>query len=449
MYGLGLWCSSIQPVLLVQPLWHEPCYNPPTLGTAVADAAMMAMTANEDVRVSTVVTAPFNTLSTASTRSIAQALARDFAKTAVERDRRAGTPKAERDALRASGLLTMSIPRAYGGLGASWSETLDVVRILARADSSLAHLFAFQHLMLATVRLFAQPAQWEPWFEHTAQRHWFWGNALNPLDERMLSTRHDGWREFSGIKSFCSGTLDSEMLIVSATEKAQSALVIAAIPTQRSGIKPIHDWDNIGQRQTDSGSVVFEKVRVEEEEILADPGPLSTPFACLRPLIAQISLVFIYLGIAEGAFEEARHYTRHEARPWFRAGVEHIEQDPYIIERYGEFWIGLEAARSVAERAAQQLDHAWARGIALSATERGELAVMIAAAKALSSRSGLDICTRMFEVAGARATHAGLALDRYWRNLRTHSLHDPLDYKVRELGEWALSGRYPTPTFYS
>ena len=55
----------------------------------------------------------------------------------------------------------------------------------------------------------------------------------------------------------------------------------------------------------------------------------------------------------------------------------------------------------------------------------------------------------MFEVAGARATHAGLALDRYWRNLRTQSLHDPVDYKTRELGEWALTGRAPVPTFYS
>ena len=49
----------------------------------------------------------------------------------------------------------------------------------------------------------------------------------------------------------------------------------------------------------------------------------------------------------------------------------------------------------------------------------------------------------------AEARNAGLALDRYWRNLRTQSLHDPVDYKVRELGEWALTGSAPVPTFYS
>ena len=82
----------------------------------------------------------------------ARALAEAFARTAVERDQRGGTPKAERDALRDSGLLRLSIPREYGGLGADWTLTMRVVRELAQADSSIGHVFAFHHLMLATVR---------------------------------------------------------------------------------------------------------------------------------------------------------------------------------------------------------------------------------------------------------------------------------------------------------
>lgn len=82
---------------------------------------------------------------------IATQLAARFAATAAERDLRGGTPKAERDALRHSGLLGLMIPAAYGGLGANWRETLDIVRVFAAADSSIAHVFAFQHLMLATI----------------------------------------------------------------------------------------------------------------------------------------------------------------------------------------------------------------------------------------------------------------------------------------------------------
>lgn len=385
----------------------------------------------------------------ASPQQVAQGLASTFAATAAERDVRGGTPKVERDLIRDSGLLALSIPVEFGGLGGNWRDTLEVVRILSRADSSLGHVFGFHHLMLATVRLFAMPSQWQPWLEQTARRQWFWGNALNPLDERTISRVQGDSREFNGQKSFCSGALDSEMLIASALEEGTGKLLVAALPTARSGIQVVPDWNNMGQRQTDSGSVTFEKVRVENRDLLLDPGPLSTPFSCLRPLVAQLVLANIYLGIAEGAFQEASHYTLNEARPWHASQVGSTDHDPYVLGHYGDFWVGLESGRVLTDRAADKLDQAWLRGGALTELERGEVAVAIATAKVSATQTGLDICSRMFDVAGARATHGGLRLDRYWRNLRTHTLHDPVAYKVRELGAWALRQQYPTPSFYS
>lgn len=386
--------------------------------------------------------------------TIARQLSEEFALTAIERDQIGGTPKLQRDQIRESGLLSLTIPKQYGGLGANWQLTMQIIREFAKSDSSISHVFAFQHLMLATVRLFSRKDQWEPWFEQTARQNWFWGNALNPTDNRTISKDFGGWYEFSGKKSFCSGAIDSEMLIASALEydpdtNQNSKLIIAAIPTGRTGVNVIQDWDNMGQRQTDSGSVNFERVRVERNEILADPGPLSTPFSCLRSLIAQLILTNIYLGIAEGAFEEARHYTLNEARAWSRSIALKPEDDPYTISHYGEFWANLESARAITELAATYLDAAWLKDESLTEAERGEVAIKIASAKILTTRIGLDITTRMFEVTGSRSTHAGLSMDRYWRNMRTHTLHDPIDYKIKELGEWALKQQYPTPTFYS
>lgn len=376
-------------------------------------------------------------------------LVRQFAATAAERDQAGGTPKIERDALRASGLLTLSVPTEFGGLGADWRTTLGVVRRLAQVDSSLAHVFGFHHLMLATVRLFAEPAQWQPWLTQTVQQGWFWGNALNPLDKRTTVQHHPGWHTFSGRKSFCSGSADSEMLIASALDEATGKLLIAAVPTSRAGITLHGDWNNMGQRQTDSGSVTFDQVRVEEHELLLKPGPLSTPQACLRPLLAQLIFSHMFLGVAEGAFEEARRYTRTEARPWFKSGVAEAGQDPYVLAHYGEFWVGLESSRLLVERAAALFDAAWQRGDQLTVEQRGQVAVAVSTAKVASSRHGLDLSSRLFEVTGARATHAALRLDRFWRNLRTQSLHDPIDYKLNELGQWALNEQWPLPSFYS
>ena len=99
------------------------------------------------------------------------------------------------------------------------------------------------------------------------------------------------------------------MLMASACDAESGELLIGAIPTARSGIILAHDWDNIGQRQTDSGSTTFERVRVEDHELLLDPGPLGTPFACLRPLIAQLIFCHVFLGLAK-AVSRRRGITR-------------------------------------------------------------------------------------------------------------------------------------------
>jgi alkylation response protein AidB-like acyl-CoA dehydrogenase len=379
----------------------------------------------------------------------ARGLAEQFAGTAVERDRRGGTPKHERGLIRKSGLLALSIPEELGGWGAEWSEVMAVVRAFARVDGSLAHVFGFHHLMLATARLFGEPGQWRPLLESTAREGWFWGNALNPLDARTALRREGGLTSITGQKSFCSGSPDSDMLIVSALRPPDPRLAIVAVPTRRAGISVREDWDNMGQRQTDSGSVEFADVRIEPGELLDNPGPLGSVFASLRPCIAQLILCNVYLGLAEGALEQARGYTSSSRRPWINSGVASASEDPYVLHRYGDMWVSLEGAGALTERAGERLSQAWEQADALTPEGRGRAAIAVAAAKVTTTRVGLDVASQVFDVMGARATTHGAGLDRFWRNLRTHTLHDPVDYKLRELGRFALAGEYPTPSFYS
>jgi alkylation response protein AidB-like acyl-CoA dehydrogenase len=104
------------------------------------------------------------------------------------------------------------------------------------------------------------------------------------------------------------------------------------------------------------------------------------------------------------------------------------------LRNYGEFRVGLESVRLLLERAARLFDEAWKRGDALDEQSRGYVAVAIATAKVAATRVGLDLSSRLFDVAGPRATHGALRLDRFWRNLRTQALHDPVDYKLQEPG---------------
>jgi alkylation response protein AidB-like acyl-CoA dehydrogenase len=389
-------------------------------------------------------------LQTADPVREAAAMAAEFRADAAQRDLAAGTPWAQRERMRASGLLKLMIPTQFGGLGSTWPITLRVVREIATADGSLAHLFGYHHLCAVTPHLVGTHAQREYWYTLTARDNLFWGNALNPLDPRTVLTRaEDDTVRLNGGKSFCTGSQGSDLLLVSATEPDQPGLRVAVLPTRRQGITVHDDWANRGQRQTDSGSVNFVDVLVEDSDRLGPPGVGGSVWASLRPSVTQSILSNIFLGVAQGAFAEALAYTRGLSKPFAGSKADRATDDPYILAHYGEMHVGLVAAAALLDATAERLQQAWLRDDALEVEERGACAAMVSMGKVAAARIALDVTNRMFEVMGARATAERYRFDRFWRNVRTLTLHDPLDYKVREVGDWVLNGQPPTPTFYS
>lgn len=374
-----------------------------------------------------------------------------LAATAVQRDREGGHAAEQRELIRASGLLALTIPEVHGGLGGGVPEFFQVVRRVARVDSALAHVLAFHHLQLYGVSLYGGPAATAHGARHlreTAEQRLFWGNALNPADTRLTAARDGaGWR-LDGVKSFCSGALGSDRLTVSATT-GEGAFLIGIVPTRREGVRVEQDWDAFGQRQTDSGTVRFDAVRLDDDELLQVPGQSPTPRATLRSQIAQLVMTHLYLGIGEGAFDEARRYTATRGRAWSASGVARAVDDPLVQHRYGDLWLKVRAAQAVAADAVDLLRRALERGDALTAQERGEVALAGAEAKVLAHRAGVEVSSQLFELTGARSTSAEFGLDRFWRNARVHTLHDPVDYKLRDLGRFFLDGRIPDPTAYS
>ncbi len=374
-------------------------------------------------------------------------LARQLAASAVERDKAGGSAPAERELLRGSGLLTLAVPQQYGGQGVAWPEIYRIVRHLAAADSSLAHLFAFQHLQVATILLFGSPEQQRHWLTRTVQENWFWGNATNGRDTGLALSPREEHLELNGSKSFCSGALGADALVIGVQRsKNPDDRVFIVLPSQREGLAVNQDWDGFGQRQTDSGTVQFEQVFVDSSELLGPVGP--SPRTTLRACLSQLILTQLYLGNAQAALDAALRYTREQSRAWPASGVAKASDAPFIQQRYGELWLRYRAAVPLAEQAAVRLQAAWEKS-ALTAAERAEVALAISEAKVVAVRAALDITSQIFENMGARATSSRYGFDRFWRNVRVHSLHDPVDYKVRDLGHWLLSGQGPQASLYS
>ena len=388
-------------------------------------------------------------LSTADALALAEPVARALAASAIARDQAGGHAAAERELIRDSGLLALTIPVDFGGLGARWPAFYAVLRRLAQADSALAHLFGFHHLQLAGLVLYGRPEQQQRLLRQTLTERWFWGNALNPLDKRLSATDTASGYRLDGVKSFASGSVGSDALTLSAWHEPSHSPLIAVLPTATPGITVHADWDAFGQRQTDSGTVSFHAVELPPELVLQAPGTTPSPRATLRSQIAQLIMANLYLGIAQGALDAGLRFNREEARAWFQSGVAASVDDPFVQHRYGELRLLVRPAEVLADTAAQVLQQALDQGEALTAADRGAVAIAVAEAKVLAHRAAVEVSSQLFELTGARATSARYGLDRFWRNARVHTLHDPVDYKLRDLGRRALSGEWPEPTAYS
>ena len=381
-------------------------------------------------------------------RKVAGTLAAD----AVAREEANRPPFAEVELAREAGLLDALVPAELGGQGLSWPDVLAAVRPSIRADASIGHVLTYHYLNSWRIRLNTRSDVIEALEREPAARRWFWGGAGNPRDAALdLVPDGDGFR-VTGRKFFATGAQVSDRITASGTRVDTGEKLAIVIDAHAEGVTHHDDWDNLGQRLSASGSVSFESVRVPDAQVLGSSGQAGEqfrPYPSLSILFFQLVLAHLHVGIAEGALAAASEYVRTKVRPWATSGVELAVEDPYLLEITGELVAQTAAADALTWRVTRQAEDAVARGWELTEAERGELAVDIATAKVASSRAVVEVTSKVFELTGARATTRATGFDRFWRNARTITLHDPVVYKAREIGEFTLAGTLPTPSNYS
>ncbi|BCS23091.1 thermophilic desulfurizing enzyme family protein [Aspergillus puulaauensis] len=395
----------------------------------------------------------------ARAREVADVLAQD----AAQRDQENKSPRAEVALLKHSGLLKLLGPKKYGGGEQPWSVGYQAIREVAKADGSIGMLLGYHLLWSTTANVVGTPEQIERTHELIISNNYFVGGAVNPRDSDLKITSDGDHIVFNGAKHFNTGGVVSDLTVLEGVLDGTEGHIFALVETRQAGIQFAHNWHNIGLRLTESGGVKIENVRVPWIDALgwdaSSKKPrediLLTSFAAL--LLPTIQLVFsnFYLGIAIGSLEFASKYSTANTRPWPFGGdnKDAATDEFYILERYGNFFAHLRATESLADRAGEQLSALYQKYSgnrpALTADERGEVAEWVASVKVVTTDVGLRVTSGVFEVTGARATALKVGLDRFWRDIRTHTLHDPVAYKNRELGRYALLKEYPTPSWYT
>jgi alkylation response protein AidB-like acyl-CoA dehydrogenase len=377
----------------------------------------------------------------------------DIAAGARERDLNDENPFDQVAALKRAGFGTLRLPDQFGGPGFSVRQLFSAVIDVAHADPIVAHIFR-THFWFVEERLRALAAQ--P--DDQISRRWLrevgsGGLVANAFSEkgslavgslvfntRLLPADTGGYR-LDGEKFYSTGTLFSDYLTVAATTDHDSVASVI-VPTDRAGVRIIDDWDGFGQRRTGTGTTVFRNVLVSDDEVLVDTPYDAPPAPTVQFASLQLYIHAVVAGILATVVDDGIALLRSRTRSFSHALTENPVDDPLYQKQLGEL-----ASTAYIARAAV-LDAADAIGAATASEVDGAPDAELAAAaqlKVAKVKVHLDdvapeAATRLLELGGASAASRQRNLDRHWRNIRTITLHNPVAYKARVIGDNLLHG---------
>jgi SfnB family sulfur acquisition oxidoreductase len=373
---------------------------------------------------------------------IAQWLAESFAEESAKRDRERQLPYPEIDAFSRSGLWGITVPRAYGGAEVSASTLAEVVSLISEADSSLGQIPQNHYFMVEVVRWNGSDNQKRFFFEKVLQGARF-GNALSERRSKTVAEYQtrikpaEGGYIVRGEKFYSTGALFADWIVVVAKDP-EEYLRVAFVPKDTPGLEVIDDWNSFGQRTTGSGTTILHDVFVPAEFVMPYQKSFDEP-SPLGPL-AQIIHAGVELGLARAAIKETISWIRNRARPWIDSGRERAAEDPLTIYQLGELHVTLHAAEAVLYQAGKAVDRVIAEP---NPSTLAAASVAVAEAKFLTTEVALAATNKLFELSGTQSTLSEWNLDRYWRNARTHTLHDPVRWKPFIIGNFVLNEILP------
>lgn len=320
--------------------------------------------------------------------------------------------------LRSSGLLAAIVPASWGGLELLASEIAQVLRILATVDGSLAQI-PQSHFVFSRW-LFSQKSEYQELWARRLLSGALIANAQAEPHGPVVA--HNGL--LNGTKHFCTGSLHADYLAITARRPGGETPELGIfLPVGAQGIEIHDDWRGLGQRATGSGTVTLNDVLFTPSDVYSFTEALNLPG---YGAFAQLLHMAIDVGLLSAALDETFNRLR---------GREH---NALTFHLAGELQSRRYAAEAVLEKAGQSVDQLWAGDL-----DPYEAALAVAAAKTLVSEVAVDVASRGYELLGASAATEDDGYDRYWRDLRTHTLHERRREKLAHLGRAYVTGINP------
>ncbi|TCB62130.1 SfnB family sulfur acquisition oxidoreductase [Acinetobacter terrae] len=379
--------------------------------------------------------------SDAEALEIAHALAEQFKNNAVQRDAERLLPFEEIEAYSQSGLWAITVPKQYGGAEVSSYTVAQVIALMSGVDGSIGQIPQNHFYDLEILRNTGTEQQKQKLYAEVLKGARF-GNALaefktkNAAQKQTAISPVDGGFIINGEKFYCTGSLFAHR-IPTLVKDAHGREFLAFIPRQSEGLELVDDWSGFGQRTTGSGTVKFNNVFVEAEDVIPFDTAYSQP--TISGPFAQIMHAAIETGIARAAFEETLNRVR-QARPWIDSGVDKATDDPLTLFELGRIVADVRASEVLLKQAARSIDAAKPKP---TVENIAKASIDVAKVRAHSTETALKASSKLIELAGSRGSQREDGLDRFWRNARVHTLHDASRWKYYFIANHVLNGVLP------
>lgn len=213
------------------------------------------------------------------------------------------------------GLLGITIPESYGGLGSSYVSYGLVAREIERVDSGYRSMMSVQSsLVMYPIYAYGTDEQRQKYLPRLAA-----GTSIgcfgltepdagsDPAGMRTTAKKTDGGYVINGSKMWISNSPIADVFIVWAKADAHDGKIKGFVLEKgMKGLSAPKIDGKLSLRASITGQIVMDNVEVGEDALLPNVAGLKGPFGCLNR--ARYGIAWGVMGAAEACWFAARQY---------------------------------------------------------------------------------------------------------------------------------------------
>ncbi len=313
-----------------------------------------------------------------------------------------------------AGLLGVTVPEEYGGVGANYVTYGLIAREVERVDSGYRSMMSVQSsLVMYPIHAYGSEEQRKKYLPKLASGEWIGCFGLTEPDAgsdpggmKTRAERTTGGYRISGSKMWISNAPIADVFVVWAKSAAHDNQIRGFVLEKgMKGLSAPKIGGKLSLRASINGEIVLEGVEVGEEALLHDVSGLKGPFGCLNR--ARYGISWGVMGAAEDCWQRARQYgldRRQFGKPL--AGTQLFQKK--LADMQTEIALGLQGSL----RVGRLMD------------EHKMAPEMISIVKRNNCGKALDIARQARDMHGGNGIQIGYHVMRHAQNLETVNTYE-------------------------